>query len=46
MDERSNPYLPWFREYSGEMDGITAIIEGIGLLMPITKARFKEWIKI
>jgi len=35
-----------FREYSREMDGTTATIEGIGLITLITKARFKEWVKI
>jgi len=35
-----------FKEYSGEVDGITATIEGIGLTIPITKARLKEWVKI
>jgi len=69
MDERSNPYVPWIREYSGEMykkaveiglgklpvrlsrlplnaDEITATIEGIGSVTPITKAAFEEWIEI
>ena len=28
------------------MNEITATIEGIGLITPITKARFKEWAEI
>ena len=69
MDESSNPYVPWIREYSGEMyqkavgiglgasrlysssillnvDGITATIEGIGSIAPITEEGFKEWVEI
>ena len=69
MDESSNPYVPWMKEYSGEMyqsaveiglgappvhpfgsllsaDEITATIESIGVMTPITGASFEEWVEI
>jgi len=51
MDESSYPYVPWIREYSGEVyqkavEIGLATVEGIGSVASPTEGIFEEWVEI